>query len=156
MKKIALALIVLANLGNSSDDKLFVKKEENFNQSFIKIIRERIPQYIRDRNMTINEKEFKEFLVAESNKTEPSLERKCKFTLAELECPTLGKSIIGERVRNTTYIYQVKKEGCFKTQKVLNRKIQKLALKCLLKNINFNELNKTKEIKLNIETKSKK
>jgi len=131
MKKIALALITLVNLGNGSDDEFFVKKNENLNKSFIRSIGTN-RTYIGDRNFTIDENEFKKALMAENNKTKESyIEIVGNF---DFECPTLGKSIIGERVRNTTYIYHVKKEDCFKTQKVLNKEVKKSALKCLLEN----------------------
>jgi len=57
MKKIALALIALVNLGNGSDDEFFVKKNENLNKSFIRSIGTN-RTYIGDRNFTIDEDEF--------------------------------------------------------------------------------------------------
>ena len=126
-----------------------------------------------------DENKFKKALLSERDKTkEPFIEVVGNF---DFDCPIIGKSLIGERVRNKIYVYHVKKEGCFKTQKVLNKEVKKLALKCLLenhskdcnitvddielveeytaignfKNVDFNERNKTEEIELNIGTKDK-
>ena len=78
MKKIALALIVLANLGNGSDDEFFVKKNENLNKSFVRSMGKNRP-YKGDRNFTIDEDEFEKALMAENNKTKLSLEKKYKY-----------------------------------------------------------------------------
>ena len=110
MKKTLLALIVLANLGNSSEEESFVKikKKENFNKSFI--VSHSTPRYNKDRNYNI-EKSF------------------------VFECPKIENPILGSK-----YTYQVKKNGCSTSQIVIDREIDKNSfdardsIKCFLKN----------------------